>query len=61
MFIGGTLTGQLCFSNPLVDVDSGPILSIDQNDVRYSCDALSERAAAPAFSQSYLPNRTCTA
>ena len=35
VFIGGSVAGQLCFSIPVADVDAGPMVSTDQNDVRY--------------------------
>lgn len=35
LFNGGNLSGQLCFLIPQADVDSGPMLSTHQDDVRY--------------------------
>ena len=34
VFAGGTLAGQICFTIPTQDAEAGPMLSVDQNDVR---------------------------
>jgi hypothetical protein len=35
IFVGGTLTGLLCFSIPAADVDAGPMVSTDQDGQRF--------------------------
>ena len=34
VFVGGTLSGQICFAIPTEDAEAGPMLSVDQNDIR---------------------------
>lgn len=34
IFVGGTLSGQVCLAVPIEDVESNPLLSADQNDIR---------------------------
>lgn len=34
VFVGGSLSGPLCFSIPQADADAGPLLSTDQGSVR---------------------------